>query len=62
MIDSQLIKAREAELNQKMRVTKICEDCDGTFETFELSIGKMTHMHKFSKQRSMEKKELKSEL
>ncbi len=62
MTDSHQVKVRETELKQKLRVTKICEDCDGTFQTFELSIGKMTHMQMFSKQRALEKKDTSSEL
>ena len=35
LTDANQIKTREGELGRKLRITKICQDCDHTFSVFE---------------------------
>lgn len=41
LTDPKDIKKREVELGRKLRVTKICLDCDETFSVFEDKIEQM---------------------
>ena len=49
LLDPAVIKKRERQLGRKLRVTKICEDCDQTFNTFEASVNRINQINMLTK-------------